>query len=447
MQTVTPIASEVVRQELQASDRALLALTRAAREGRWGSFGQLLQIEFHGRVDLERLRAALARLARTHPVVTSRLVESRDGLAWVFCPTAACPLDVIPCEEPCAERAEQIVGSLLRRPIDFSTENPISFHLLQLACGDDVLVIHFDHVLTGASSFGRIVNELRRLDQAEDWPTTRPAAPACISLPPPGRWTWGERWRLWRYYFRWARQALGASCVRLVSPAAEQRARPRSAFEPARIVQRTLPADRTARWQEQLARMPGASPSFSLSASTLRSLWKHCAPDSVGRKPFLSIFLAYDLRPKNQAGPIFVNAVGELPIIVAPEDLCDRSRLVAAILRSAREQFALGEDRALGQRIRRVRDNRFFRWFIRRIMRRRSLWVGYFGELTNDDALFGTPIRRYVPAIEPWPIHGLSLMGHVFRGELCLSAAYLPETVSESVVRAFLEDLLNDLTA
>jgi hypothetical protein len=447
METLTPIASEVGRQELQSHDRAILALTRAARAGRWGSFGQLLRIEFRGRVDPERLRAVLGRLARAHPVVTSRLVESRGGLAWVFRPGAAYALDIIPCEEPCAERAEQVVGSLARKPIEFGTEDPVRFHLLRLACGDDVLVIRFDHALTGASSFGTIVNELRRLDQADDRPTTEPPdGLARTPVQPPRRWTWGERWRLWRYYGRWARQAFGSSCVHLVSPAAERRALARPDYEPARMVQRTLPADRTARWKQQLARTPGASPSFSLSASTLRSLWKHRAPDSAGRKPFLSIFLAYDLRPKNRPGPVFVNAFGELPIIVVPEDLHDRSRLVSTILRSAREQFSLGEDQAVAQRIRMIRDNWFFRGFLRRILRRRSLWVGYFGEFSSDDALFGTPIRRYVPAVEPWPVHGLSLIGYVFRGELCVSAAYLPGCVSEPVVNAFLDDLLNDLS-
>lgn len=433
------------QQVLNGSDRTMLTYTRVARENHWGSFGHVLQIELEGRADVARVRELIARMGRVHPVLTSRLVEQSAGPAWAFRPDAVCPLEVIPIAEPCDENRQEFIGRLLRTTVDFAQQDPVSFHLLQLANGRDVLVVHYDHVISGAMAFGLIIDELHRLDEVGvDSPVPWQNDP--VPIPPP-RTTLRDRWRIFQSVWRNFRKYGGASTVRLTSPQNDRRCLPGTDWGVARTFCRKLSIKETAAWRSMWSRALGLpSASISLFASVLRTAWKHRAPDCGKRQRSLITVLGLDLRPRRSKGPIFENSLSVLPMIVGPEDLENRAGLTTLLVRQLREQIKLGVDRLGAELMANYREH----WPVRRglrqqILHRRMFWYGYLNELTKVDSLCGLRVRDITVHIEPWPIHGVSILGYEYRGQMCFSVASLPGAITDDRVQRFIDDTLHDL--
>ncbi len=434
-----------LQQVLSGSDRTMLTYTRVARKNHWGSFGHVLQIELEGRADVTRVRELVARMGRVHPVLTSRLVDQRGGPAWVFRPDAVCPLAVVPIAEPCDEHRQEFIGRLLRSTVDFAQQDPVSFHLLQLANGRDVLVVQHDHVVSGAMAFGLIVDELYRLDEAgEDRPVPWMNDPAPIPLP---RTTLRDRWRIIQSVWRNYRKHGGSSAVRLTSPQNDRRCRSGVDWGVARTHCRKLSIEETAAWRSMWSRAAGLpSASISLFASVLRAAWKHRAPDCGKRQRSLITIFGLDLRPRGSKGPIFENSLSVLPMIVAPEDLENRAGLMTLLVRQLREQIKRGVDRLGAELMTNYRENWRARWGLRtQIQHRRMFWYGYLNELTKIESLCGLRVRDISVHIEPWPIHGISILGYEYRGQMCFSVASLPGAIDDDRVQSFIDDTLHDL--
>jgi len=433
------------QQVLSGGDRLMLALTRATQGMGWGGFGHLLQIEFEGHVDRERVQRLCDRLQTVHPVVTARLKERGKEAVWVFGESPQPLLEVISIAS--AEQIPQIAGELLRRPFDFARDNPLSVHLLQSQAGHDVLLVRFDHALTGASSFGMLVDELNRLDLADAAEPPAWLANVDQLRPKPSPpLSWAERRVLVRHGWSQRRLNRGTTDVRLASDVPRRRP-PAVKDTPAVIIERQLSPEATATWKNSVGRQLGLpSASLSLLASVFRSLWKHRATESYKRRPLLVTSLAFDRRARGGGGPIFENHVTAVRITATPEELTNRQQLVDGMLRSVREQIKIGVDRS-GMTF---QDRLPGGWLLKLLARRRahqmrSFWYGYFGELTTVDSLCGVRIRRLVPAIEPWPNKEVGLLGYEYRGELHVSCAYLPSLVEDARVVDFVNDILSDL--
>src|SRR5262245_16181597 len=164
-------------QPLNAADRFLLAVDRAQRRIGGVGFETQTWIGLDGRVDLPRLRDALACLARRHPAITSRLVEAQDqgGPYWRFRPGSDCPLE----ETDLADSNPQCVldhaARLLSAPSDPAEVDPARFHLLRRPDGRDVLLVQFNHALVDHHGAMRLLGCLTRPD---DGGRVEPAPPA-----------------------------------------------------------------------------------------------------------------------------------------------------------------------------------------------------------------------------------------------------------------------------
>src|SRR5262245_35593073 len=77
-------------QRLSAIDRTILAVDRMLRRSGGSGFETQMFVALSGRVDANRLRAALARLAECHPVVAGRLADGGGPgePSWRFRPAA-----------------------------------------------------------------------------------------------------------------------------------------------------------------------------------------------------------------------------------------------------------------------------------------------------------------------------------------------------------------------
>ncbi len=137
------------RQYLNAADRLMLVAHQGLLAVGHSGFTCQTHVWFDGRVDVARLRAALARLNEIHPVITSRLVAPGGYHVpyWSFRRDAAVELNEVNLDG-CEDRdVWQFGESLCERPFSHAETAPIVWHLLHLPNGHDVLVIQFSHAL------------------------------------------------------------------------------------------------------------------------------------------------------------------------------------------------------------------------------------------------------------------------------------------------------------
>jgi hypothetical protein len=139
-----------------------------------------------------------------------------------------------------------------------------------------------------------------------------------------------------------------------------------------------------------------------------------------------------------------------VPIWAEMGDLQDRDRLVHRLGGQLRERLACDIDLGVLELATIfTRRPQQARWAIELLLRYcASLWYGYFGKLDGVGEQFcGAAVDQVFSAGPCWAPVGLTLLVNQYGGRLLFQATYLPDVVAEPLVHAFLDQLLEDLTA
>jgi hypothetical protein len=430
-------------QRLTANDRMMLAVDRAVRGLGGPGFETQMLVWLGGRADVAGLRGRLARFGARHPVAAARLVERPSGARWRFRPGAGCPLVETRLDSAEPSAVLDHAARLLSTPGPLEDTDPIRFHLLHRPDGRDVLVVQYNHALMDNTA---AVPLLRELDRPDDGGTDGRDG---------GRGEWGGVIRGYvRRYDRERRRRALEGCVRLWRGGARggvvQVGRPGA--QPAgsagvRIAARCLESAETIALRARVlrtCRFPHLS--MAVLGSAFRALARFAPPGPGAANLTAGIGIELGLRRVRE--PLFGNPVSLVPIRASAGDLDDRDELVRRLGRQFREHLQAGMDVGLLQLfpwlLRRPADAR---WLLNGGLRQGfSLWYAHFGAVDDvGERLGGATVEDVWFTGPTWPPMGLTLLVNQFRGRLRFQATYLPESVPEPVVEAFLNELLADL--
>jgi long-chain acyl-CoA synthetase len=434
-------ARGVTTEPLNAADRALLLVDRTLRTMGCPGFETQMFVWLSGPADADSLRAALARLARRHPLVTARLAEVRGAPRWRLRPDAPCPLEEVRLPSAGRQAVLDHAAGRLSAPAPLEERDPVRFTLLRRPAGGDVLLVQYNHTLLDNNAAGLLLRELGRLSRAEAGPAASAEAGDLVwhylrRFPPARR-----REVTAATVARW-RQALRGGAVMLgrtpPGPAAPVRLR---------IAARRLGEEGAKALHDRVVRTCGfPALSMALLGSAFRAVAR-LAPRGTGREKFIA-GLGIDLGVRARGGPLFHNLTSLVPVLVRAGDLADRDDLTRSLSRQLRERLASGEDLGvLRLAVRFGRQASDAAWAIELFLRHAfSLWYAYFGAPdVGDEDLGGCRVEDVFFAGPSWPPVGLTLLVNSFRGRLWFGATHVPEVVPESLAEEFLEEVLRDL--
>jgi hypothetical protein len=431
------------RHELGAMDLCVLRHSQGGRDIGCGGLAIQTQLWLQGRLDPAVLRTALARLSQSHPVVTARLVEERrKGRAhWRFRPGAECVLHETTVKDPGETAALDRAADILQSAADPAEADPISFHLLHLPEGRDLLLVQHDHCLMDIHGTKALIREIDRLSQgltptpeadgdAEDGTRTHLR-----------RFTFWQRFKaVWRFgdHSRLIRRSTPVSLSDAVDPIRGGKMR---------IAIRELDEERTAAFLARTTRLCGfPSPSMTILASIFRGILRH-TPHPLTNKSALLSSTGTNLRSRGAVAPIFRNLGSLLSYVARPEDMGELDKLILLLNRQVREQTRRGTDLAVLQWVWWLRHcPGFWRGHVRKAMHHHGVNYGYLGQLVADgDRFCGTPLDRQVVTTSVWSPPALAVAPSICRGRLILPAAYMADTIPEARLRAFLDTVVADL--
>jgi hypothetical protein len=419
----------------------LLSVDRALRRLGAPGFETQTLVWLDRRLPLVPLRAALARLARQHPLLTARLVEVPDGGRpwWRLRPDAPCGLThaVLASAEPAAVLAH--AGRLLAQPTDPTANDPVRFHLLARPQGKDVLLVQFNHALMDHNQILTLLRDLNRLWTGGTFDAPA-AAPADL-----------VRAYLRRFPRRRRRAAMQQveALRRTLKGGAIQLGKEVGAHErPARLAltTRRLDAGQTRTLEEALQRQGIPSLSMAVLASAFRMIRRLAGPQARGRYFCTGVGVELAINRAQAAG--LQNLTSLVPIVVPPEDVQDRDHLACTLAAQLRQRLAADTDLGIlaGAALLNRRPAQAG-WLVEILLRHTvSLWYGYFGALDSIGPDFcGAGVEEVFSVGPAWAPVGLTLLVNKYRGRLLFQATYLPAAVPEPVVGAFLDAVLDDL--
>lgn len=427
---------------LNAADRLMLAAHRTGRELGHPGFWCQTHVWMDGRMNVPALRTALARLGACHPVLTARLDDpgGRTVPSWRFRPAALVTLDET--DLPAAEPGDvwRAGAALNAAPLDHDRSDPVSFHLLHLPDGRDVLILRYSHVLMDGKApeyalaalnecfdrapppmCSRPVDEMREHLDRFDAATRRRAALRVIRshIRPPTR------------------------PVTLAPPARG------IVVEPVRIRVATLDADRTTALTNRVRTLCGfANLTPAVVAAAFRAVGRLTGHRTRPRTP-LQVDVPLNLRPPGVREPIFRNFMTFVQLNARCRDLRDRDALTRGLHGQMRDQLRRGID--LGNLAMMAfmapRAPRLRKHIIRRALRRPfTLGFGFLGPVLPALDRFGGRTVEWLytlnAAISP---PGITLEVNQHRGRLNLILTYIDGPIPDPLAADFLDFILDDL--
>ena len=430
-------------QPLNPLDIALRCVDQTIRGMGYPGFQTQMLVWLAGRVDVELLSRALARLGRRHPVITSRLIEPPgQPPVWRYRRGARPELNVL--QLACEERSAVMnaAAALLSASRDPSEYDPLQFHLLRRSGGGDVLVMQYSHVLMDNGATTLLVRELNELagSGGDDRPRYEPQNVV-------GRYL--------RRVPRSQRRAASQAAIELQGHVLRGRAalvstgeedRPRRAE--LQIATRTIEPDAMQALRAGIVRLCGLpNLSMAILASALRSIRALGPPHLNGDRKYTA-GIGLDLNLRSQSGAALQNLLSLVPLSVQAGDLADRAELVRVLSRQMRERLEsridLGVLRLTNGFQRRPRH---IRWVTEHLLRwTYSLWYAYFGSLDSaGDQLCGTSIEEISYAGPTWSPLGIALLANQHHGRMLLNLTYDPELVAPPLAIEFLDRVLSEL--
>lgn len=451
-------------QPLNPLDLALCCVDRTIRGMGYPGFETQMLVWLAGRADVAGLRRGIARLARLHPVIISRLHErlaDDDGRAyWALPSGAAAGLTEIQLDADDPARVLTCAGELLSTPRDPASIAPLRFHLLHRPGDGDVFLMQYNHMLMDNSASSLVVREIDRLAREAGaagenprhasnrllnrylrrFPRSQRRSAAVDAVDLSGRVLRGRAAILGKgeedgsLIYRPAEAAGGKRSVKL------------------RIASRCVAPQATRAIHGQIVQWCGLpSLSMAILASVFRAIRQLAPRGRNGQRNFVA-GIGLDLNLRTAGHPLFQNLLSIVPIGARPDELSDRAELVRLLSNQFRSRLQaridLGIVRLATGFQRRVRH---MRWVLEHILRYSySLWYAYFGALDGVGPHFcGIPVENAQYIGPAWSPMGIGLLVNQFGGRLCLQLTYDPYLVSDALAGDFLDviraDLQNDL--
>jgi hypothetical protein len=430
------------KQHLNSADRAMLTVDRVLRGMGSPGFETQALLWTSARIDVVALRTAIARLSLCYPVIAARVVGCAERRPyWSFHPGALCPLEeATSSADPAA--VLDYAGGLLSAPSDPAETDPLRFHLLHRANGQDVFVLQYNHALIDNNASLSVLREIDRLSRSgtdnpeadqdgrrdrireylRRFPRDRRRRAASASL------------RLWGRSVRGGVASLSNRTAHAVSGAV-------------RIVTRALDENATRALEARVIRTTGfPNLSMALAGSAFRAIGRLTLQPGIEGRGFVA-GIGVDLGLRGRGGLTFQNLVSLVPISARPQELDDRDGLVRMLSRQLRERLAGDADLGMLQLVALLGRRPDGRWLIEHVLRHSfSLWYAYFGSLDAIcDSFCGAPVEQICYTGPAWPAIGLTLLVNKFRGRLFLQATYALKSVSEALAHRFLDLVIADL--
>ncbi len=454
-------------QLLNPLDLALCCVDRAIRGMGYPGFETQLLVWLTGRADAARLRRAIARLGRLHPVITSRLhqrvAEDVGGAWWEFQNGAEADMAEIELDTADPARVLARAGQLLSTPQDPAESAPLRFYLLHRPGGGDVFLMQYNHVLMDNGASSLVVREIDRLSQLDDLAVCPPQK---TRAEPPG-----DGCRMMARYLRRFSHAQRRSAATGAVDLNGRVLRGRAAilgkgeedssliYQPAEqttgrrqvhlnVATRSLDSEATRAIHAQAVKLCGLpSLSMAILASAFRAMGQLGPSDRNGQRNYVA-GIGLDLNLRSGGNPLFQNLLSIVPISARPQELASRPELVQLLSRQFRSRLEsridLGIVRLATGFAPRVRH---MRWALEHLVRYSySLWYAYFGALDAIGPDFcGTPVESAQYIGPAWSPMGIGMLVNQFGGRLCFQLTYDPYLVSEALVNQFLDATLADL--
>jgi hypothetical protein len=424
---------------LNIQDQVMVSLHEALR--RRGYAGLLLQTQMYltGRLDEVALRATLARLSHSYPVVGAHLVRGASGHPphWALPAEASCPLVVVNLDSD--EDVQRYAEQLFATPLDLQTSPIIDFHLLRKPGGCDVVLFRAAHALMDGKAMELLLREVNRFH-------TDPTATAAIQAP-------DDPLRQYVFSHPWPQRlradlALLRGLPLLGFPVQLRAVRQESARQPPRIALRWLDAEWTAICLERVRRLCGFAGVMPVLLAAAYRAVNRVAPRPPGR---WNVF--YTHAPITQRGPgadqpIFANLQTYVCLQARPAQLGNREALACYLHRQFRNQLRQGFDLGFLRCVALINGRpRLTGMLLRALSKCLTFIFGYHGTVGPGlESFCGTPVERLYSGIpNAWFPPGLSFAAHQYRGCLALMVSHSPERVPPSLVEAFLDAVVEEL--
>ena len=439
--------TDVVRSSrgLNAADRLMLVAHQGLCALGHAGFSCQSHVWLDGCLDIDRLSDALGRLARRHPVVTSRIIEAATpDAAWHSRADAAPVIRVHSLADDTESSVLRQAEALLAEKWDLGAVDPIAFHLLRRPCGRVVLIVQWNHALMDGKAPELVLAELNRLTNAGT-PTNENAP--CDDA--------GDISAVVR---RHSKRRRIIACSRIIASHVRRPARsitlepvrkPAWVFKPIRIAVRTLDAAATTALSERVRRTCGL---LNLTPAILASVYRVMArltPRQISPHSIFRTDVPLNLRSPGATGPIFRNFMSFISLHAKKDELQSRDELTRLLHRRMRDQLARSAD--IGNLV-------LMEWLSRRpgmlhahLLGRMqkhplTLGFGFLGPLTAGlTNVLEVPIERFYTLNTAMSPPGFTLQANLSRDQLNLAVTYIEAVIPESLAMAFLDGLGNDL--
>ncbi len=440
------------RQVLNAADRFMQVAHDTLRTHGHSGFQCQTHVWFSGRVNAGRLRAAIGRLGRAYPVITSRLVVPSDRKMapfWRYRREAVAELREHALDARDAAGAWRYAERMFDESYDLAEHDPLSFHLLHLADGRDVLLLRFSHSLMDGKAPEFVLRELNRCFEDEHYSPPAISADAgdgaAADELAAHLMTYSRRRRI-----RAALRVVGEQVqmpvhsATLVAPGARD-----LVFTPFRLLVHSIDEARTAQITERVRRLCGfanlAPAVLAAVFRTVRAMTEHRVRSRTAFKTDVPL----NLRPPGRAEPIFRNFMTFVQISARASELEDGDGLVRLLSSRMRDQLRREIDLGSLQMMQTMSPyTRLLgvHMFERTRKHPLTLGFGFLGPvLPGLERLLGMDVSwLYTLNIAASP-PGITLQVNQFAGRLNLVLSYIERTVSQQRAEAFLRAVEQDL--
>jgi hypothetical protein len=441
------------RQQLNPLDLAMRTVDRVIRELGYPGFETQKIVWLTGRVDINRLRRAMGRLASRHPVIAGRLVEDLGGnfnSYWQFGPDTPVKVKEIDLSTDEPSEVFACAESVFSVPCDLTFSPPLRFFVLHRPSGQDALLFQYSHVLTDHNGARELVRELDRLYRDDSPSSVEQDLRDCteqVNM---------VRQRLKRTPARERRSAaLRAVEVQRLALRGEvavlgKSAKPTASNTKLKIAARELTALETSEMIAATRRICGLQ---SLSMTILASVFRvmnalDCAERNRGRNYVAGIGL--DMRLGRNQPLRLQNMLSVVPIFARHGELASQPALIRTLSQQMRDRLESKADLGVLSLVAFYqRRPKHIRMVLEHLLRRSlSLWYAYFGAADlSSGRLFELKVESIQYVGPTWVPMGISLVANQFQGRLLVQATYDPELVSTDLAGQFLDQLIGDLRA
>lgn len=457
-----------LQQRLNAADRLMLVAHDVMRNIGHPGFQCQTHVWLDGRVDVAKLRQAIAALATGYPVVASRL--SRDGVdgpSWKA--TDEFEAEFVETTLAGSEKADVWTygEALFAKPLDLSDRPPIGFHLLHLPDGRDVLLIRFSHALMDGKSPEFALSELNRLQGADSsavlnaadgegvYAATQAAIGSTESTP--SSIAAESRNEMAEHLGRFERRKRIDAAIQVIKSqlklptkavSISKDLRKQFTFAPLRILVKELTEEETKAATARVRRLCGfANLTPAVLAAVFRGVRQYASTPIKKRTSQTDVPL--NLRLPGAIQPVFRNHVTFIQMHARPAEMEDRDELTKALNANMRDQLRRGID--LGNLQMMSMMAKFPRLMAMHLKQRFrdnpiSLGFGFLGPvLPSLETFLGRRVEWIYTLNSCLSPPGIVLQVNQFRGKMNLILTYIERCVPEKLANELLAFIIQDL--